>query len=69
MALAEKDFVIGFISQKKLTDEPAFVHMTPGVKLTPGKDSLGQQYVTVEDAIKKHGTDIVIVGRGILEGL
>jgi len=59
------DFVIGFICQEKLTDDPRFVHMTPGVKLSEGSDSLGQQYNTPEKVLGKNGSDIMIVGRGI----
>lgn len=66
-ALEHADFVIGFICTQKLTDEPAFIHMTPGVKLTGGSDSLGQQYLTVKTVIEELGSDIIIVGRGIYE--
>ncbi|MBN1949040.1 MAG: orotate phosphoribosyltransferase [Candidatus Cloacimonetes bacterium] len=38
--------------------------MMPGVQLEAGQDDLGQQYLTVEDAIRG-GADCVIVGRGI----
>jgi uridine monophosphate synthetase len=64
MAEENPDFVIGFICQKKLSDNPAFIHMTPGVQLAVGKDLLGQQYQTPESVIAA-GTDIIIVGRGI----
>ena len=37
-----------------------------GVKLSSGRDSLGQQYITPEEAILKKGADVIIVGRGIL---
>ena len=30
------EFVIGFICTRKLTEEPAFIHMTPGVQLQQG---------------------------------
>jgi orotidine 5'-phosphate decarboxylase subfamily 1 len=66
MAKDNPDFVIGFIAQKKLVDDPAFIHFTPGVKLVKGTDPLGQQYNTPETAMK-NGTDIIIVGRGIVE--
>ena len=38
--------------------------LVPGVKLEPGSDALGQQYLSVEDAIAG-GADAIIVGRGI----
>ena len=40
--------------------------LMPGVKLQSGKDATGQQYTTVEEAIKG-GVDCIIVGRGIIE--
>ena len=58
------DFVIGFISMSKITDEPHFIHMTPGVNLKSKGDKLGQQYKTPEEVIR-NGSDIIIVGRGI----
>jgi uridine monophosphate synthetase len=61
------DFVIGFICTHKLTDDPAFIHMTPGVKLHSGSDHLGQQYLTPGKLLKERGTDILLVGRGIYE--
>jgi uridine monophosphate synthetase len=69
LEIAEKfpEFVMGFISQHKLCDDPHWIYMTPGVQLQEGKDALGQQYVTPELAIKQHGSDIIIVGRGILQ--
>ena len=67
MAQANKDFVIGFITMKKLLDDPCFINMTPGVKLAEGGDSMGQQYNTPENVIAKNGSDIIIVGRGIYE--
>jgi orotidine 5'-phosphate decarboxylase subfamily 1 len=39
------DFVIGFICQRKLTDSPAFIHMTPGVQFQIESDPLGQHYL------------------------
>ncbi len=65
--LAEQfnDYVVGFISLRKISLNPAFIHMTPGVKLKPGKDSLGQRYRTVEEIIGKNLSDLIIVGRDI----
>lgn len=65
MAMTHKDFVIGFITQQRLTDDPAFINFTPGINSAIAGDSLGQQYVTPEQAILKNGTDVIIVGRGI----
>jgi orotidine 5'-phosphate decarboxylase subfamily 1 len=65
--LAEQypDYVMGFISLRKLSPNPAFIHMTPGVKLHPGQDALGQRYRTIDQVIAKNQSDIVIVGRDI----
>jgi orotidine 5'-phosphate decarboxylase subfamily 1 len=59
------DFVCGFISMGKISDNPGMIHFTPGVKLHAGKDSLGQRYRTVEEVLTKKGSDIIIVGRDI----
>ncbi|XP_013382583.1 uridine 5'-monophosphate synthase isoform X4 [Lingula anatina] len=67
MAEEHDDFVIGFITQSKLSNDPNWVHITPGVKLTRGKDSLGQQYLTPREVICDKECDIIIVGRGITE--
>ena len=67
MAEDNKDFVIGFITMRKLLDDPCFINMTPGVKLAEGNDNLGQQYNTPENVIKNNDSDIIIVGRGIYE--
>ncbi len=40
--------------------------LMPGVKLERGTDNLGQQYLTVEEAIEG-GADCIIVGRGIIK--
>lgn len=66
LAQKHKDFVIGFIAQEKLTDDELVV-MTPGVQLKSGTDALGQQYNTPNTAILDHGSDIIIVGRGIYQ--
>ncbi|MDO9578518.1 MAG: orotidine-5'-phosphate decarboxylase [Candidatus Cloacimonadales bacterium] len=42
------------------------VLMMPGVKKESGSDAMGQQYITIEDAING-GADCIIVGRGILK--
>ncbi|OGT37921.1 MAG: orotidine 5'-phosphate decarboxylase [Gammaproteobacteria bacterium RIFCSPHIGHO2_12_FULL_37_14] len=69
LQLAEQcpEFVIGFIAQRKLSTQPHWIYLTPGVKLEAGGDKLGQQYTTPEQAIIENGSDIIIVGRGILQ--
>ena len=68
VAMAEQfaDFVIGFITRHALSPDPHWINMTPGIKLETGIDSLGQQYVTPEKAIHENGSDVIIVGRGII---
>ena len=76
-ARENRGFVMGYVAQESLNSAPDdnFVHMTPGCKLPPpgeeenGQvegDGLGQQYNTPVKLIGACGTDIVIVGRGII---
>jgi len=65
MAENNLDSVLGFICQKKLSDKPGLIHMTPGVNLKSKGDALGQQYNTPEIVVGEKGTDLIIVGRGI----
>ncbi|KAM5281488.1 uridine 5'-monophosphate synthase [Ctenodactylus gundi] len=60
------EFVIGFISGSRVSMKPEFLHLTPGVQLEAGGDHLGQQYSSPQEVIGKRGSDIIIVGRGIL---
>eukprot|EP01060_Flectonema_neradi_P002763 TRINITY_DN1174_c0_g1_i5.p1 TRINITY_DN1174_c0_g1~~TRINITY_DN1174_c0_g1_i5.p1 ORF type:complete len:271 (+),score=53.99 TRINITY_DN1174_c0_g1_i5:40-852(+) len=64
-AYEHEDFVFGFVAQRRLTDNPGFLTLTPGVQLKKGGDDMGQQYNTPESVIMK-GADIIQVGRGIL---
>lgn len=67
VAMAEKypETVMGFICLRALSKDPGMVHLTPGVKLEPGKDALGQRYRTVDEILIKNKSDIIIVGRDI----
>lgn len=67
-ARKNRSFVMGFIAQQSLNREPDdnFITMTPGVQLRAGGDALGQQYNTPQKVIVEGGSDIIIVGRGIL---
>ncbi|GIX84788.1 uridine 5'-monophosphate synthase [Caerostris extrusa] len=64
MADSHTDYVIGFVSQQKISENPSFIHMFPGVNIAVSGDSLGQQYKSPENAVA-NGADVVIVGRGI----
>jgi uridine monophosphate synthetase len=60
------DFVCGFISLQKLSDQPGMIHFTPGVKLEKGTDALGQKYRTIEEILVENRSDVIIVGRDIM---
>lgn len=78
-ARENKEFVMGYVAQENLNTDPQdnFLHMTPGCKLPPvGEeengagmqgDGMGQQYNTPSKLIGIGGTDIIIVGRGIIK--
>jgi len=65
LAKEHAEFVMGFIAREKLTDDPAFVHLTPGVSDKEGRDALGQRYLTPEHVIGELKSDVIIVGRAI----
>lgn len=65
MANRHSDFVMGFISMNAISDNPGLLHMTPGVQFASKGDALGQQYRSPEDAVLG-GSDIIIVGRGVI---
>jgi uridine monophosphate synthetase len=75
IARNNKDFVMGYIAQESLNTSPGdqFLSMTPGCQLPPGDetevkgDGLGQQYNTPKKLVGLLGTDIIIVGRGIIK--
>uniref|UniRef100_A0A8C4Q0J1 Uridine 5'-monophosphate synthase n=1 Tax=Eptatretus burgeri TaxID=7764 RepID=A0A8C4Q0J1_EPTBU len=67
MAKVCRDFVAGFICTSRVTTDPSWVLVTPGVKLQEGGDGQGQQYLTPEEVIGRRGTDVIVVGRGIID--
>ncbi|KAG6873747.1 dihydroorotate dehydrogenase [Termitomyces sp. Mi166 len=76
MARARRDFVIGFIAQRRMegvgimegetVDEAEdFLVLAPGVGLHAKGDAMGQQYRTPKEVVLDSGCDVIIVGRGI----
>lgn len=77
MARANRDFVAGFVAQRRLdgvgaSEEDAttvadedFLVLTPGVGLDVRGDTMGQQYRTPREVVHDSGCDVIIVGRGI----
>lgn len=59
--------VMGFVAQQRVSPEPHWIHFTPGIQFAVSGDSFGQRYITPEEAISQRKTDVIIVGRGILE--
>jgi len=69
LALAEKfpERITGFIAQQKISENPCWITLTPGIQIGKTADTLGQRYITPHKAITENGSDIIIVGRGILQ--
>ncbi|KAG5648969.1 dihydroorotate dehydrogenase [Asterophora parasitica] len=76
MARANRDFVIGFIAQRRMDgfglapgevadEDEDFLILTPGVGLHSKGDAMGQQYRTPKEVVIDSGCDVIIVGRGI----
>jgi uridine monophosphate synthetase len=67
LAMQNKDFVIGFIAQRKLHADPAFIYLTPGVSMAQAQDKLGQGYLHPHTVIAENLSDVIIVGRSIYQ--
>lgn len=73
-----EDTVVGFVSQSRVGQSlktagasndgsQMYLQFTPGVSLNATGDALGQQYVSVKEAILERDADVIIVGRGIIK--
>lgn len=67
MALEFKDIVVGIICQIRHENVSCFLSLTPGVRIGVDTDSFDQRYTDPTTVMLERGTDIVIVGRGILQ--
>lgn len=66
MAENNPEIVAGLVCQDSgVIKSPGLIQLTPGVAAQKGGDSLGQQYVTPEDAVLIKGGDLIVVGRAI----
>lgn len=75
MARRHPDFVIGFVSQRRLEGvglessndslPEDFLVLSPGVGMDVTGDGLGQSYRTPHQVVCESGADVMIVGRGI----
>ena len=73
-AKENQDFVLGFIGQGALSEEPGLLTFCPGVNLPKESthtgektgDGKGQVWRTPETVVGEDGVDVIIVGRGIL---
>ena len=60
-----RNSICGFISQSKISAND-YLYMTPGVSITDKSDKNDQQYMSPYDVIYKKKSDIIIVGRSII---
>ena len=69
LTIAERfpETVMGFVAQERVSPDPGWIHFTPGIQFIGKGDSLGQRYITPDEAILRRKTDVIIVGRGILQ--
>lgn len=67
MAEQHDDFVAGFITGHRISARPDWLYMTPGVRSDADVDNLGQRYVSPEAAMLERQSDMIIVGRGIIQ--
>jgi orotidine 5'-phosphate decarboxylase subfamily 1 len=73
LAQSYGDSVVGFIAQRRLTEHSPgdknhdWLTFTPGVHPFSQGDSLGQNYISPEEAFRSRGADAIIVGRAITQ--
>jgi orotidine-5'-phosphate decarboxylase len=60
------DYIVGFVSPQKLTDQPYFVHMSPRISFISNAIHNPLPTNTPEQAIIEADSDVMIVGEPIL---
>jgi len=60
-----KNIVTGFISQSRVSKNPAMIQFTPGVHISLQGDKQDQRYSSPSEAVLGKGADLIIVGRGV----
>ncbi len=67
MAQDYKDFVIGFIGRRRISEEPSFIHFATGISLREGTGRSGAMAMTPKQAIQDMKNDLIVVGKAILQ--
>lgn len=66
-AASRPELVAGLVCQSAdVVVSPGLLQLTPGVSLSHGSDSLGQQYNTPQSVVCERGADLAVVGRAII---
>ena len=67
MAQEFSDCVVGLICQEGNDKPSSFLCVTPGVRIDTDSDNSLQTYSNPDRVMREKGTDLLVVGRGILQ--